>query len=399
MKGVQHYKHSTAIVPTTVTFSSLESSKPWINYGLPITRFWDGNFCSFAQNPVLAYGYLQKPILGLPVLWFGTENGGVFKSDQGLFSLACERMLPSIRPANSLINSIYELKDLESIPKTLHKIGEALDALEKLYQNRNSALTLSQILKKLNPLQLKQALKGVLRSTVDATADSYLQSNFNIAPLLNDISTTFFKVQTVRDKLNKLISNARRKQRTHWGAPLSGFSNSNESFITTGRPTDFGGGIQFDRKTTYSIARFQATLEYSYEMPPGTYKDHLMRGLADFNGLTLSPRVIWNAIPWSFVVDWVVGIGPWLDQFTGRHLEIVTHVDQACWSVHVERNVQVGCALTGPVSQITEESYYRTPATVPLISSLRTNGLNLKEFSLGAALGITQRGRFRRVTN
>jgi len=40
-----------------------------------------------------------------------------------------------------------------------------------------------------------------------------------------------------------------------------------------------------------------------------------LRGFLDTLGVELNPRIIWDAIPFTFVIDWFFGIGGFLDQF------------------------------------------------------------------------------------
>jgi len=372
---VQHYKRTVLLVDAPFTFASRESGVKWENYGSPVVKFWDSNLCLLAIDPVLAFGPAEIPIMGLPALWRGTDLG-VYNDDDGLFGVACENILRGIRPVSSQINSVYELKDIKTIPHTLSKINSALDRLRSLLRGKAKDLFTGGGL---------VMGRKTLRSILNAGADVYLQDNFNVKPLLQDITNAVFSVNNVEQKLKQLLAHARQPQTAHWGRTLDGFDSRNDVLHTTGRPSDQDADVVLKRVVTYGSARFQATIEYSYEMPDGSYQENLVRGIMDYNGLTLSPQVIWNAIPWSFVIDWIVGVGPWLSQFTGRQLEIVTHVSKAGWSVKIEREIAISSNLTGLVGTTREESYYRTPSRVPLINSLRVSGINPKEFSLGAA--------------
>jgi len=373
----EHYKRTVSVVDGDFAFSSLESGVKWRNFKIPILSFWDENYCQLSIGPSSAFGSADIPILGLPGIWGGLDSG-VYKDDQGLFGLACERILPGIRPATSLLNSIYELKDVKTIPHTLANIQKLLTALENLVKG-----DIKYILNDRNRRGLK-----TLKTLLNAGADSYLQGNFNIAPLLQDITNVVFSVRAVESKLKQLAAHAKQPQRAHWGANLTGFNPKDETINTHGRPAFEDSVVSFRRIVTCT-ARFQATVEYSYEIPAGSYKESLVNGVYDYNGLVISPQVIWNGIPWTFVIDWLVSIGPWLGQFTGRRLEIVTHISQSGWSVKVDRNIALSANLTGPVAQVYEGSYYRTPEAVPLISSIRSSGLNSKEFSLASALGYS----------
>jgi hypothetical protein len=43
--------------------------------------------------------------------------------------------------------------------------------------------------------------------------------------------------------------------------------------------------------------------------------DKVLRGLLDSLGFELNPRIIWDALPFTFVIDWFFGVGSFLDRF------------------------------------------------------------------------------------
>jgi len=54
----------------------------------------------------------------------------------------------------------------------------------------------------------------------------------------------------------------------------------------------------------------------------------VLRGLLDSLGFELNPRIIWDAIPFTFVLDWFFGIGGWLQNFKIDTLELpISYVD------------------------------------------------------------------------
>lgn len=134
---------------------------------------------------------------------------------------------------------------------------------------------------------------------------------------------------------------------------------------------------------------FNATLEYSYELPGWVDEDSLISALADRLGVTLNPAIIWNAIPWSFVVDWFVGVSRWLDQWKQRNIEPVLSIRGACWSTRIGRWVTTahGYGSADPCMEVYEEAYKRQNIQ-SLYHSLEVSGLSPKEFSLAAALRL-----------
>jgi hypothetical protein len=149
------------------------------------------------------------------------------------------------------------------------------------------------------------------------------------------------------------------------------------------------------RRVTYDVRKFHATMVYSYTLPTimGPYRELL--GLLDGLGINLNPAIIWNAIPWSFVVDWFIGISRWLNQFQVRNIEPVVQIHGFCYSLHAKRVVQTtvsSTAYAGQVMAISEEAYERNVGLdqAAITSAFRTSGLNPKEFSLSAALALSR---------
>jgi hypothetical protein len=371
----QHYKRVAQVNPGNCTYDSLSSGQVWHNFNIPTQIVWDMNWLSTNVSPVVAFGTADKPFTGLAALWQGSDLG-VYKDSEGFEGRACEYMLPGIRPQSSLINSIYELKDMKTIPHTMDRISKALDQLKV-----TSVGKITSLLTDKPSWWAKKTLKAIL----NASGDVYLQNSFNLSPLLQDISNVWFGVQNVEDKLKQLVAQARQPIVHHWGAPLTKLKDEDRTDVGANNVL-VPANVLIRRVVKYPLARFSATLEFSYEMPNYSSKELLARGLADYHGLGLSPQIVWNAIPWSFVVDWLVGVGPWLSQFRQRQLEIVTHISKFGYSVHIKRETSCIHSVAGLVSMVTEESYYRTPSAVPLVSSIQLSGLNSKEFSLGGTL-------------
>jgi hypothetical protein len=117
-----------------------------------------------------------------------------------------------------------------------------------------------------------------------------------------------------------------------------------------------------------------------------------MAALLDVLGVNLNPQIIWNALPWSFVVDWVIRVNKWLDNFKVSNLEPTTYIHQYCWSSKVEREILLSIGFPGvlDVQRITESAYRRQVTVPDYVRIIELSGLSLKEFSLAAALGLSR---------
>jgi len=160
-----------------------------------------------------------------------------------------------------------------------------------------------------------------------------------------------------------------------------------------------------NRVVNEQATKFHAELQFNYIYTGYQLEHARVLSLLDAVGVNLNPAIIWNAIPWSFVVDWVFGVSRWLNEQRIGLMEPKVNILQYLWSVKRDRTIYLsstvkcpsvfGTGLTFPASSITHpevrETAYRRVAGLPSASSIQSSGLSLREFSLGAALGITRR--------
>jgi hypothetical protein len=143
-------------------------------------------------------------------------------------------------------------------------------------------------------------------------------------------------------------------------------------------------------------------LEYSTYYT--AYQREYAHGLAlcDALGVNLDPSIIWNAIPWSFVLDWVANVGEYLSRFKTGFMDPTINIHQYCWSVKRERDIFVSYESTLPGIGANSTQYpavnetaYRREVDFPSASSILTSGLSLNELSLAAALVLSRRPKHR----
>jgi hypothetical protein len=402
-----------------MTPNSLGSKKDWKSFShykravnLPSLSSWRGRVdVHSSSGPPHYYDYCQsgdpfawfceewgaagEPFSGLPLIYNQSEEEVLLPSDyDGYKQRALNSMLPYIKGQLSLVNSVIELKDLKTVPKTLKKINAFIDLhnIGSAVRNRSS-----------------------LRKALHASADGYLQAQFNVNPMLSDITGIYTALSSVTRDLRSLIAGQGRTQKRHFRALLP-----NETIVDTGvfySPVPPGAnpygcnypcGVRSDavRYVYTDVAVFHAEIEYNYNFTQYQTENAQLFGLLDALGVNLNPAIIWNAIPWSFVIDWVINVSKWLDQHKVLYMEPVINIHKFLTSVTYRRRILVSRTLTratawhdlgsddtisdtsGSLPSITETSY-RRDVGMPSSSSVQLSGLSLKEFSLGAALVIT----------
>lgn len=303
-------------------------------------------------------------------------------------------MMPGIKTEMSLLNFLYELKDFKSLPATLRRLQSFTQILRNLGKNPELAL----------------------RRLFHSASDVYLQTQFNIMPLLSDLHAIWQAVHRTEARLNELVANAGRPRMRHFMRIIGNAGNETSSTEWHGYGSYFHnlwtadtmcpGQTKLTRIVYASRPVFHAQMQYCYNLTAYQAEHARLFAILDAFGIKPDPRIIWNAIPWSFAVDWVFGVNRWLSQFASGNMDPVVNIQNYLWSVTKRRTIVVrldnkpdsdlfGTPLvpTSVTLPVVNEKAYRRDVGLPSESSIVSSGLSLKEFSLAAALIIPRAWR------
>ena len=324
------------------------------------------------------------PLEGLPEFKVTLPNGDFVPKAPGsdeMVDRAVRSMMPLIKAELSSVNSVIELKDFVSLPHTIRSVVQ---------------------------LGLKAGTR-TLRNFLRVGSDLYLQKKFNIDPLLSDVSGIHRALQRTEARINELVARSAKLRLLHRAYDVDEFPIADDDvhgpYTMSGfYPIPSIWGANRTYRTVSSLAtKFHVEIEYNFHYAQYQRENARMLALLDAMGVNLNPQIIWNAIPWSFVVDWVIGVGQWLDQFKIANMDPVINIQRFLYSVKRSRSVTISRTIgeTGrpwvsflskvPVARFLESSYRRDTG-FPAISSITGSGVNLNEFTLGAAL-VFSRGK------
>jgi hypothetical protein len=305
---------------------------------------------------------------------------------------AMKAMIPQIKENLSLVNSIIELKDFRSLPGLIRRFRQIVPFVTRFVKTKKSIPSLIDFLK--------------------LPAETYLTYQFAMAPLVRDIMGLYASLADYQSQINDLINRQGKLQTHHftwkWNEfPISQTELSSEHGWDQPISTisDPAYVWRQERTVLTEATEFHAELAYNYNYTKFQETHASALRLLDRLGLNFNSQIIWNALPWSFVVDWVLDVS----QFLGRYgkianMEPTINILQYLWSVKRKRFVRVdmvvetasqfvpnhflpGSRVSYPVAI---ETAFRRQVGLPRDSSLTSSGLSLKEFSLGAALAICQ---------
>lgn len=370
------------------------------NYTLDTSEIPDGG-CFYNSGIYGPYGQFNT---GLSSWYVPRADGGFIPPPTDLELLknrSLKAMIPNVKADLQALVSLYEMKDILSIKGSIKNVSKWYKAI----RHRLSGAKMS---------------KPIGHMTARTGADIYLQGMFNVKPLIQDICGIYHTLTTYQKRLNDLISRSGKLQVARFACNLKEQigsvyeRNPNPQLVTVkGAGTwEYAPGFYYnDRTVTTHSAVFRAHMQFRYYYSAFQRENAFILGLLDAFGVNLNPRIIWQVIPWSFVIDWVFGVGRWLEQFEVKNLEPRINVLQYCWSVKKTRSIITRCIYTAnryygqggnhPPSctylpQVDETSY-RRGIDPPSGSSFTTSGLSPTELSLGAALLITRRRRNTRM--
>jgi hypothetical protein len=85
-------------------------------------------------------------------------------------------------------------------------------------------------------------------------------------------------------------------------------------------------------------------MQYTYTVPAAQrYKKDVIKLMAqaDLFGLSSPIAMVWEMIPFSFVIDWFINVGDFLGQFDKPYLDTVVVVLDYCISIKATRELSV----------------------------------------------------------
>jgi hypothetical protein len=401
-KNFEHYKcvsSRTSKTPVSAPFVENANSGAYHMDATSSKRFtryllWTAG--SYAQP----FGAPGLPYTGLPAFDQPNSLDGTFvPAPADLVSLndrALSRMLPSIKENLSLVNSVIELKDFKSLPGLIRRFRQIVPFVTKFLKTKKSIPSLIDFLK--------------------LPAETYLTYQFALAPFIRDILGIYASLADYQAQIQDLINREGKMQTHHFSYKWHEFPEElNESATELGwdQPLSILNGPCYlwsqNRRTLSDASEFHAEIQYNYNYTAFQRTHASALRLLDRLGINFNTQIIWNALPWTFVVDWVVDVNQFLGHYGKvQNMEPMVNIHQYLWSIKRKRRIytEMICKTNHPdvvthfvagqkVShpEVTETAF-RRQVGLPGISSLTASGLNFKEFSLGAALAICQ-ARFR----
>jgi len=261
-------------------------------------------------------------------------------------SAALQSMLPSFRESNSLVNFLLELRDLKRIVEVWKK-GRDVG-----YQ----------------------------------VANAYLSYSFGVLPLVSDIVKIVDGLTNFRKRVRELRDGAKREQVSHFRIPIYVELPSESVVYAEG-----GTAYEVVRKHEWEVRPvYTATCRFAYQFPEPFDSMTKVEALLDLLGVRPDLSIVWNAIPYSFAVDWVVRVGEFLGTLSTDSVKFPVVLTDFCHSVKFVVNNELydrDYGLQSLVAVRKVRRYYRKAGLPALqVPYLADSPLTTGELLLGASL-------------
>jgi hypothetical protein len=360
-------KHEIAYGTTESLYSEYKFVPHW---------FHDGKFYCQRHTPTIA------PVPVDPYIYGAT---------------AWKRALP-LSPIMSLGVSIAELRDL---PRMLTQTRDAIKALGNLPLYKGGKKTVGDF---------KGSGSGALNP-----GSNFLNFTFGWVPVINDL----IGLMSLKDDLARKLSKIKSQNRTSVKRRLDLHNTDTETLVSDSGPTTTGlkpvmasqnyasttAGRLVKTYRVQSHAWFEA--KYSYYIPELDFAPTGLFGLSKIEqrllGLELNAELIYNVIPWTWLLDWFTNVGDVVSnavRFAEYHV-VANYAYVMCTEVHTFRTY--GCHLayvdkgsferkTRFMSASTTQSYTfkgRAYAS-PYGFALNESGFSLYQWAVLGALGLSR---------
>lgn len=308
-------------------FSSTENSKPRFNacsnlklqglcypvsliipsgvgwYCLPYGRF--AQPAGFTPNNLT----LQSPA----VLWQDLEDAR---------RRAWWSMQPRFQGEFDALNFLYELKDFKDIARHICRIK--FSELGKRVKSMKSKIKAAE--KKVASGSTSEAVLRFVNTGSKSLAEAYLTKVFAIDPLIRDCVTFAEQLQTlVKNAQQEFFDRGKNIQNSHYTELI----DEQTSF-----GTPFQWGVMY--KGSHTSTTYVATMSYNYNYSMRTEWDAIKR----MYGLDLNARVVWNALPFSFVLDYFLKVDQAIG-FMQKDPNVELRMLQYCESLLTEASLGV----------------------------------------------------------
>lgn len=229
----------------------------------------------------------------------------------------------------------------------------------------------------------RTATDNQIKGDLKASSGLYLGYNFGVAPLIGDLITIYERLKGLSDHIAWLRKTSGQMTKVEFktGLPLGTWDPTLPYYP----PSTSEGNY---RKIMEHRAGFKAWAILTYDVSALTDFDLRIKTLVRSFGLNNPAAILWEAMPYSFVYDWVSNIGDLIARLeVPIKLPVVFH--DCGFGAWEESTFEEWCVYGGShahMRTVRTRGYSRRPGLPISISKLSLETPTAKQLSLGLAL-------------
>lgn len=223
-------------------------------------------------------------------------------------------------------------------------------------------------------------------------ADGYLSYEFGIKPLLKDAETLAKFMAVIPERLAWLRKNQ--------GKPVKVSFTRDVSELYPELTHTYTGSSTIYHSRMVTSAKYRAYALLVYDVAQLSDLELKARLATRALGFDNPIGIVWEAIPYSFVVDWLLKVGDFLDALAPKITLPYKFLDVG-WTLRVTESLDYWATTRYPrtavpgkwnVGNRRRTSFIRSPGLPVNISSLQSGDPGLKQLALATALVVQKYG-------
>lgn len=197
-------------------------------------------------------------------------------------------------------------------------------AWDAMYPSLEGDMSITNFVLELGDFSRLLDLVTTWSGLVKKGAEGHLGWSFGIRPMISDIKELYDSLMNYRQRIDDFIERAGQPQKRHFRYKFD--EDDSETLIYESL---YSKGYRNDE----SASVFHATLVYQYEIPTELYTIRgKLNAIRDMVGLRFRLAEVWEAIPFSFVIDWFFPIQRFLEGFSDPLIKPKLTVIDYCFS-------------------------------------------------------------------
>lgn len=202
------------------------------------------------------------------------------------------------------------------------------------------------------------------KKALKRAANLHLNLSFGWAPFVDDCKEIFDRIVSFRKRYEQFQAGLLKVQRRHFQVNLDALLPSTHHWADNP-----GHEVGY---TTYEWVykpKYTFSCRYVYSIPEQPMV--AMKAILDYFGVRPNPRIIWDAVPYSFLVDWFLNIGQLLDSVGSGNLDVdvalLSCTQSLRWRSKTSSFWGLGSGGTVPVWNYVQGEYERIPLSDPSV--------------------------------